>query len=63
LGPESQRDSKFKVLKIEEIKGTDFIRIEAVFEGNLFDKNEQPVKITNGFLRLTVLKYGGLFPS
>lgn len=29
----------------------------------IFDENEKPVKITNGFLRLTVSKYGGLFPS
>lgn len=63
LGRESQRDSKFKVLKIEEVKNTDLMRIEAVFEANLFDENEKPVKITDGFLRLTVSKYGGLFPS
>lgn len=63
LGVESHRDSKFKILKIEDVKDTDFMRIEAVFEGNLFDKNEKPVKITNGFLRLTVLKYGRVFPS
>lgn len=63
LSVESHRDSKFKILKIEDLKGTDFMRIEAVFEGNLFDENEKPVKITNGFLRLTVLKYGRVFPS
>ena len=63
LSAESHRDSKFKILKIEDLKGTDFMRIEAVFEGNLFDENEKSVKITNGFLRLTVLKYGRVFPS
>jgi len=63
LGQESHRDSKFKILKIEDIKDTEFMRIEAVFEGNLFDKNEKPIKITDGFLRLTVLKKGRVFPS
>lgn len=63
LGVESHRDSKFKILKIEDVKGTDFMRIEAVFEGNLFDENEKPVKITDGFLRLTTLKHGRVFPS
>lgn len=58
LTAESQSKSKFKILKIEEIKGTDFIVLEAAFEATLFDGNENPVKITDGFFRITTPKTG-----
>lgn len=58
LTAESQSKSKFKILKIEEIKGTDFVVLEASFEATLFDKNENPVKITDGFFRITTPKTG-----
>jgi len=61
LTAESQKDAKFKITKIEEVKGTDNVIIEATFEANLFDKDEKPTKVTNGFLRLTTLKYGVRF--
>lgn len=60
LTAESQSNSKFKILKIEEIKGTNSIVLEAVFETTLFDKNENPVKATDGFFRVTVKKDGGI---
>jgi len=58
LTAESQSKSKFKILKIEEIKGTDFIVLEAAFEATLFDENENPVKVTDGFFRITTPKTG-----
>mgnify|MGYP001045943298 CR=1 FL=1 len=58
LTAESQNGSKFKILKIDEIKGTDFIVLEAAFEANLFDKNEKSVKVTDGFFRITTPKNG-----
>lgn len=58
LTAESQRNSKFKILKIDEIKGTDFVVLEATFETTLFDKNENPVKVTDGFFRITTPKTG-----
>ena len=61
LTAESQQNSSFKITKIEAVKGTNNIIIEATFEANLFDKDEKPVKITNGFLRFTTLKYGNRF--
>lgn len=58
LTAESQVKSKFKILKIEEIKGTDFVVLEATFEATLFDKNENPIKVTDGFFRITTAKAG-----
>lgn len=58
LTAESQKTSKFKILKIEEIKGTNFIVLEASFEATVFDKNEHPVKVTDGFFRITTPKNG-----
>lgn len=59
LTTESQSKSKFKILKIEEIKGTNSIVLQATFEATLFDKNENPVKVTDGFFRVTAKKDGG----
>lgn len=58
LTAESQLNSTFKVLKVEEIKGTDYVIIEARFEVNLFDEKENPVKITEGYFRISALKCG-----
>ncbi|NRF39331.1 hypothetical protein [Pedobacter foliorum] len=58
LTAKSHSNSKFKILKIEEIKGTDFIILEAAFEATLFDKNENGVKVTDGFFRITTPKHG-----
>nr|WP_067062578.1 hypothetical protein [Mucilaginibacter sp. L294] len=61
---EDQTGSTFKILKIEDVKGVELLRgmpsviIEASFEANLFDKDKNPIKITNGFLRFTAIKYG-----
>lgn len=61
LTADSQTGSSFKITKIEEVKGTDYIILEATFEANLFDEKEQPIKISQGFLRLRALKYGFRF--
>lgn len=58
LTADSQTGSSFKITKVEEVKGTDYVILEATFEANLFDEKEQPVKISQGFLRLRTLKYG-----
>ena len=58
LTVESQLNSTFKVLKIAEIKGTDYVIIEARFEVNLFDENENPVKVSEGYFRISTLKCG-----
>ncbi|MCX2451424.1 hypothetical protein OQX61_09085 [Pedobacter sp. PLR] len=46
LTAESHSNSTFKILKAERIKGTKTIELELSFEGDLFDKNEKPVKVT-----------------
>jgi hypothetical protein len=58
LTTDSQKGSSFKIIKIEEVKGTDYIILEATFEANLYNEEEESIKVTNGFLRLRTLKYG-----
>jgi len=58
LTADSQKGSSFKITKVEEVKGTDYVILEANFEANVFDEKEQPIRISNGFLRLRTLKYG-----
>lgn len=55
----SQGDSKFKITKITEIKGTNDVRVEGTFETNLFDKSEsKAVRVTEGYFRSTLFKSG-----
>ena len=61
---EDQKGSIFKIIKIEDAEGIELLKgepsviIEASFAANLFDKDQKPIKITNGFLRFTAQKYG-----
>lgn len=55
----AQDDANFEILKIVDLKGTDFVRIEGKFEVNIFDSSEKKVlRITDGYFRSNVLKYG-----
>lgn len=59
LNATSQNDSKFEILKVEEIKESKLVIIEGKFEANLFDYNEQKmVRITDGYFRRKVYKSG-----
>lgn len=51
--PGSQANSKFKITKFEKIKNGIYL-LEASFEANLFDKDQHPVKLENGSLKLIV---------
>ena len=48
LTPESHRNSTFKIIKAERIKNSKVFLIEVSFEADLFDENEQPVRVTKG---------------
>ncbi|GEM_PF-1334323 len=62
LTAESQLDSKFKILKVEEIKDSNFVWIEGTFDANLFNDNEEKsFRVTGGYFRIRVLKYGNGF--
>jgi hypothetical protein len=61
LTADSQNGSNFKITKIEEVQGTDYVILEATFEVNLYNEKEEPIKVTKGFLRLRTLKYGNRF--
>ncbi|MCW2258771.1 MULTISPECIES: hypothetical protein [Sphingobacterium] len=59
LNATSQNDSKFEILKVEEIKGTKLVIIEGKFEVNLFDDQEQKVvRVTDGYFRSKVYRSG-----
>lgn len=59
LNATSQNDSKFEILKVEEIKGTKLVMIEGKFEANLFDDQEQKmVRVTDGYFRSKVYRSG-----
>lgn len=46
LTAESHRNSTFKIRRAERVKDSKIIEIELDFEGDLFDKNEQAVRVT-----------------
>lgn len=52
LGKNIQDNSLFEITKIEKLEGNQYL-IEANFEVNLYDKNEQLYRAKNGFLRIT----------
>jgi hypothetical protein len=58
LTADSHRNSRFKIVKITEEKTTDYIVLEATFEADLFDEKENAVKVTDGYIRIRVLKFG-----
>jgi hypothetical protein len=58
LTADSHLNSRFKIVKITEEKATDYIILEAKFEADLFDEKEVSIKVTHGYVRLRVLKFG-----
>ncbi|QXV67082.1 hypothetical protein INP83_08375 [Mucilaginibacter sp. 21P] len=64
LTAQDQKGSMFRIKKITELKGDQLlygapsVMIEAIFEVNLFDKDKNSVKVTNGFLRFKAIEYG-----
>ena len=52
LGKNIQDNSLFEITKITKLKENQYL-IEANFEVNLYDKNEQLYRAKNGFLRIT----------
>jgi hypothetical protein len=58
LTADSHLNSRFKIVNITEEKATDYIILEAEFEADLFDEKEVSIKVTHGYVRLRVLKFG-----
>ncbi|KRT16636.1 hypothetical protein ASU31_07415 [Pedobacter ginsenosidimutans] len=52
--PIDQKDSKFEIISLKKRK-SDYL-LEAKFNLNVFDENKKPLKIENGYLRLSILK-------
>ncbi len=53
IGSDSQRLSKFEITEIKQLKDGSHL-IEAKFNAVLFDQDEKPVKLENGYMRLGV---------
>ncbi|MBE5321314.1 hypothetical protein IM793_19285 [Pedobacter sp. MR2016-19] len=49
-----QKDSKFEIISLKKRKSG--YLLEAKFNVNVFDENKKPLKIENGYLRLSILK-------
>lgn len=54
LGPESQKDAKFEIVKMEKVAENRLL-IEARFSLNLYDINGKKYKVESGYLRLNTL--------
>ncbi|MFD2284679.1 hypothetical protein GJU39_03225 [Pedobacter petrophilus] len=48
---DAQKDSKFEVIKLTKLKTGSYM-LEAKFSATIFDENEKPKKVENGYLRL-----------